>query len=240
MKTVRRTMIPMILIFAGIFPCLAATPAAEEDTAYVQLVLFWTADQSKIQGYFQKVMPLLQSKGLQPVRFFGAINSVAGEGMEIPKTVLIFIFPDKAAYQEFVANESYVAARWDNQGEDKQLVLAGPSRGGIGESAGAQSELPVRQYLIEIAWWKKAKKYEKYSALADPVRQAHGFKLERSFLPEVVEHGDLALPSVVNVVYHDTAKLYEAYLADPAYAKLQKKYARATTRSLWLKDTPGQ
>ena len=240
MNTYRRIVIAIFLLLLSFLPCLSATPGPEEDTAYVQLSLFWTTDRTKIPQYFQKVGPILGSKGLRPARFFSAINAVEGEGMDIPALVVIIVFPDKATYEAFAGDAQYHAARWDNQGEDKQLVIAGPSLGGVGENAGAQSELPVRQYFVELAWFKKAKKYEKYTAAADPVREAHGFKLERSFRPEVVEHGEIDLPGIANVVYHDTAALYEAYQADPAYAKLQKRYAKAVKRAVWMKDTPGQ
>jgi len=239
MKIPYRALAVSLFLLAGFIPRVVATPETEK-TPYVQMTLLWTQDQSKMQGFFQNMAPLLQGQGLAQPRFFGTIAAVEGEAMEIPKLVMVIVFPDKAAYEAFTTTEAYAATRWENQGSDRQLVLAGPSLGGVGENVGSQRDLTVRQYFVDLVWFKKAKKYDKFLAAAQPVRESHGYKLERSFRPEILENGDLALPDIVNVCYHDTAQQYADYQADPTYPKLQKLYQKALTRSIRLVDTPGQ
>jgi hypothetical protein len=97
-----------------------------------------------------------------------------------------------------------------------------------------QTELAKRLYLVEVAHYDAGiEGYRRYEGESVPVMARYGYHVERLLAPDSAT-GFSFEPNVVRIAYFDGADGMDRTQKDPDHERLDKLYAEAVSKSVWL------
>jgi uncharacterized protein (DUF1330 family) len=89
-----------------------------------------------------------------------------------------------------------------------------------------------RYYQLVFITVSDAQKFAQYLELLRPVVTPYGGALERMLAPETVYGDAMPKPEIVNIVYYDDERAFEAFKADPEFRKIEHLRAESIHMSV--------
>jgi uncharacterized protein (DUF1330 family) len=196
---------------------------------YYQLVLLRITDPPKFGRYLELLRPIVLKYGGALERML-APCTIHAESMKTPEIANIVYYDNKEAFRAFITDPEF---RNIEHLRSESIEMA-PVNGLPVEGNVTQTDLALRLYLVEIARYNAGiEGYREYARESVPTMARYGYHVERVLAPDSAS-GFSFEPNVVRIGYFETADGIASMQKDTDHARLDKHYAAAVSKSVWL------
>jgi uncharacterized protein (DUF1330 family) len=196
---------------------------------YYQLVLIRVTDAPKFARYLDLMKPIVAKYGGALERAL-APEAIYAESMAKPGLTNIVYYDNKNAFHAFNQDPAFREIGHLRSESIEMAAVSGlPLDGDV-----TQAGLEKRLYLVEIAHYRGGvESYRRYERESAPMMGRHGYHVERVLTADSAA-GFAFEPNLVRVAYFDTAEGMDRMQKDPDHERLDRLYAAAVSKSVWL------